>query len=85
MLYVADSYNHRIKIVDLATRECRSWLGARRIPGHIDGAAGTAAFYEPGGLSIAGNTLWIADTNNHAIRAADLSSGEVRSIAIQGL
>jgi len=85
LLYVADSYNHKIKIVDPATRECRSWLGARRIPGHIDGAANEAAFYEPGGLSVGGDTLWIADTNNHAIRAADLQTGEVRTVAIEGL
>jgi sugar lactone lactonase YvrE len=84
-LYIADSYNHRIKIIDPATRESRSWLGARRIPGHIDGAAGSAAFYEPGGLTIGENTLWIADTNNHAIRAADLTTGQVRTVAIEGL
>lgn len=85
LLYVADSYNHKIKIIDPTTRECRSWLGARRIPGHVDGAATQAAFYEPGGLSVGGDTLWIADTNNHAIRAADLQTGEVRTVAIEGL
>ncbi|HEY0606240.1 MAG TPA: thioredoxin-like domain-containing protein [Herpetosiphonaceae bacterium] len=85
LLYVADSYNHRIKIVDPATREARSWLGGRRIPGHVDGAANEAAFYEPGGLSVGGDTLWIADTNNHAIRAADLQTGDVRTVAIEGL
>lgn len=85
LLYVADSYNHRIKIVDPATREARSWLGGRRIPGHVDGAANAAAFYEPGGLSIGGETLWIADTNNHAIRAADLRTGDVRTVTIEGL
>ncbi|HEX6288213.1 MAG TPA: alkyl hydroperoxide reductase [Herpetosiphonaceae bacterium] len=84
-LYVADSYNHRIKIVDPVTRECRSWLGGRRIPGYSDGAAEAAAFYEPGGLSIGGDTLWIADTNNHAIRAADLATGNVRTVEIVGL
>lgn len=84
-LYIADSYNHKIKIVDPATRSCRTWLGGRRIPGHIDGSAQEAAFYEPGGLSIGGTTLYIADTNNHAIRAADLHSGTVRTLEINGL
>ena len=34
--------------------------------------ASRSGFYEPGGLSIAGNTLYVADTNNHAIRTVDL-------------
>lgn len=84
-LYIADSYNHKIKIVDPATRSCRTWLGGRRIPGHIDGSAQQAAFYEPGGLSMSATTLYIADTNNHAIRAADLHSGIVRTLEINGL
>jgi hypothetical protein len=84
-LYVADSYNHKIKIVEPQTRRCETWLGARRIPGHVDGSALAAAFYEPGGLSIANNTLYIADTNNHVIRAADLSTGVVRTLEIDGL
>lgn len=84
-LYVADSYNHKIKIVDPATRSCRTWLGGRRIPGHVDGNAQEAAFSEPGGLSVADTMLYIADTNNHAIRAADLRSGTVRTLEIEGL
>lgn len=84
-LYVADSYNHKIKLIDPETRTCRTWLGERRIPGHVDGSALSAAFYEPGGLSIANNTVYIADTNNHAIRAADLTTGEVRTLHIDGL
>ena len=42
-------------------------------PGHVDGAASRAQFYEPGGLSVAGNTLYVADTNNHAVRTVDLA------------
>lgn len=84
-LYIADSYNHKIKVLDPATRECRTWLGGRRIPGYQDGPADQAAFYEPGGLSIANDTLFIADTNNHAIRTADLHTGTVRTLEIEGI
>ena len=81
-LYVADSYNHKIKIVDPATRRCWTWLGRRRIAGDQDGDADMAAFAEPGGMSIGNRTLFIADTNNHAVRAADLDSGQVRTLTI---
>jgi thiol-disulfide isomerase/thioredoxin len=85
VLYIADTYNHKIKILDPHTRACHTWLGKRRIPGHDDGAADEASFYEPGGLAIANNTLYIADTNNHAIRTADLETGEVRTLQIEGI
>jgi len=80
-LYVADTYNHRIKQVDPATGEVRNLLG--------DGKSGDRdappRFYEPGGLSVAGDELFIADTNNHQIRVADLRSGKVRTLSIDGL
>jgi hypothetical protein len=46
---------------------------------------GQAQFSEPSGLSIAGGKLYIADTNNHAIRVADLELGEVRTLEVTGL
>ena len=42
-------------------------------------------FYQPGGLSVAGIELYVADTNNHKIRAVDLQSHAVRTIALAGL
>jgi hypothetical protein len=80
LLYVADSYNHKIKVIDPQTRACRTWLGGRRIPGYKDGDPLEAAFNEPGGLGIMDQLLLIADTNNHVIRAADLQSGHVRTL-----
>jgi outer membrane protein assembly factor BamB len=78
---VADTYNHRIKHLDPATGRVRRWAGSGR-PGHVDGAAGTACFYEPGGLSVAGGHVYVADTNNHAVRVVDLASGEVKTLGI---
>jgi hypothetical protein len=81
-LYVADTYNHKIKVIYPNLKTSQTYLGSSR-PGYKDGQM--AEFSEPGGLSIAANTLYIADTNNHAIRLADLSSGEVRSLKLSGL
>jgi hypothetical protein len=44
-----------------------------------------AEFAEPGGLSIAGGKLYIADTNNHAIKVADATGRSVAAFPIEGL
>ena len=41
--------------------------------------------HEPAGLSIARGKLYIADTNNHAIRVADLETQEVSTLEIEGI
>ena len=51
--------------------------------GHHDGPGRSASFYEPSGLSIAGEKLFIADTNNNAIRVADLATQEVITLRIE--
>ena len=80
-LFVADSYNHKLKFVDLKTRESITWLGT--------GKSGTALkpvqFAEPAGLAIADGTLYVADTNNQRIVAVDLASKKAREFPIEGL
>ncbi len=80
-LFVADSYNHKLKFVDLKTRESITWLGT--------GKSGTklepAQLAEPAGLAIAGGTLYVADTNNQRIVAVDLASKKSREFLIEGL
>jgi DNA-binding beta-propeller fold protein YncE len=82
MLYVADTYNHKIKRIDPDTGTSVTYLGTGR-PGQADGK--TPEFYEPGGVSVAGGKLYIADTNNHAIRVADLSTRDVSTLRRRGL
>ena len=36
-------------------------------------------------VSVAGGRMYIADTNNHAIRVADLESGVVTTLELKGL
>jgi DNA-binding beta-propeller fold protein YncE len=81
-LYVADTYNHKIKVIEPGRRKVTTLLGDGT-PGHADGAA--ARFFEPGGLSVAGDRLYVADTNNHAVRVADLATGRVATLALRGL
>lgn len=76
VLYVADTYNNKIKRLDPGTRECVSLFGANT-GGYRDGPG--ALFDEPGGLSHAAGKLYIADTNNHLIRVADLATSAVET------
>ena len=78
-LYVADTYNHRIKRLDLATRRVTAFAGSGK-PGRRDGRGTRARFYEPGGLAVAGGRLLVADTNNHAVRAVDLRTAAVTTL-----
>lgn len=81
-VYVADTYNHRIKILDPQMRTVKRVAGAGR-PGQVDG--GDAAFYEPGGISIGAGKIYIADTNNNAIRVYSIRGGTTRTLMINGL
>ena len=79
-LYVADTYNSKIKVADPDTREIRTLLGGER--GWGDG--NQARFYEPGGIDAYGDRLYVADTNNHSIRVVDLSSLTVTTLVLKG-
>lgn len=81
-LLLTDTYNHKIKLLDTERNRVNSFIGTGK-PGQIDGA--NAALYEPGGLSIAENKLYIADTNNHAIRVIDLAARTAKTLKIDGL
>jgi sugar lactone lactonase YvrE len=84
MLYVADSYNNRIKRIDPETSRTVSILGSGSTSWQ-DGTGLDAAFWEPSGLSIVDGKLYVADTNNHAIRLVDLATLEVSTVEIVGL
>lgn len=87
VLYVADSFNHKVKRVDPRTGECRTLFGngtAERVAELYPGlplppaSPGAPAFFEPEGLAVLGDELLVADTNNHRIVAVHLETGERR-------
>jgi thiol-disulfide isomerase/thioredoxin/sugar lactone lactonase YvrE len=81
-LLIADTYNHKIKQLD-PKRETVTTLFGTGKPGQQDGTQ--ASFYEPGGLALANEKLYIADTNNHAIRVVDLKTKRASTLRINGL
>ena len=80
-LFVADSYNHKLKFVDLKTRESMTWLGTGQSGTKLD----PAQLAEPAGMAVADGTLFIADTNNNRIVAVELASKKAREFVIDGL
>ncbi len=63
-IFVADTYNHKIKLLDPLSRTCMTVIGTGK-PGRSLG--GEPKFYEPSGLWVVHPYLYIADTNNHRI------------------
>ena len=80
-VWVADTYNNKIRKIDLSTGWVSTVAGNGE-HGLRDGAGASARLWEPTGLSVANGTLYVADANNHAIRAFDPASGEVTTLHI---
>jgi hypothetical protein len=78
-LFIADTYNHKVKRLELATQSVTTLAGTGE-PGIADGKPGQ--LYEPGGLSVVGNDLYIADTNNHLLRRLALRTGALTTIPV---
>jgi sugar lactone lactonase YvrE len=79
VLFVADTYNHKIRTINPETGDVRTFAG-QGVEGASDGPAAVATFYEPGGISATSDALYIADTNNHAIRRIALDGGNVTTV-----
>ncbi len=79
-LFVADTFNHTIRLIDLDTREVTTWLGTGKPGLGMDDKPG---LFEPGGLSIAGDTLYITDTNHHRILAVGIPTKAARVVDVR--
>lgn len=79
-LYIADTYNHRLRVFDITAREVGTAAGSAR--GWSDGAGGAARFDEPGGLSVAAGRVYVADTNNHLVRVFDPRTGVTGTLTL---
>ena len=79
-LYISDANTHQILRYELATARLTTLTGIKNKRGAKDGSLSEAIFNAPEGLAIGGDTLYVADTNNHQIRAIDLVHGTVRSL-----
>ena len=83
-VYIADSYNHKIKRMDLKTLRITTVAGDGN-QGTADGDALNANFDEPAGISYRDGAVYVADTNNHRIRRLGIESGTVDTIEFVGI
>lgn len=82
LIYLADTYNNRIKILKPQTREVTS-LAGNGTAGFRDGPLAEAQFNEPAGLAAAHGILYVADTNNNAIRVIQLAERTVETLKLE--
>ena len=80
---VSDSNHNRILIVDASTGIVSDRIG-RGERGLRDGSLTDAMFYHPQGVLWKDDTVYVADTENHAVRAIDLKMQRVETIAGNG-
>ena len=83
-LWVADTYNHKIKRIDHRGGMCITMIGDGTA-GLVDAKGLNARFFEPSGLSAIGSHLFVADTNNHVIRRIELDTLVVTTLDFAGL
>src|SRR2546427_207023 len=77
-LFIADSNHHRIVFTGFDGSIRRTYGSGE--PGFADGPAERAAFQQPQGMARSGWTLYVADTENHAIPSIDLESRLVTTL-----
>ncbi|KAK5772018.1 hypothetical protein PVK06_048278 [Gossypium arboreum] len=86
-IYIADSYNHKIKKLDPASKRVTTLAGTGKA-GFKDGKALAAQLSEPSGIIEAENgRLIMADTNNSLIRYLDLNkeNAEILTLELKGV
>ena len=83
-VYIADTYNHKIKRMDLSTLRINTVAGSGD-QGSVDGDALDASFDEPAGLAYRDGIVYVADTNNHSIRKLDVEKRSVETVELTGV
>jgi hypothetical protein len=109
LVYVADTYNNKIKVLDPFAGQVQTLIGSGEA-GWQDGPFESARLFEPEGLQVhavqehaareggvdqraeqqasdqgRAGQIYIADTNNHLIRVADLGQRQVHTFRLRGL
>ena len=83
-LYVVDYWNHKIRRIEIATREVTILVGPAGSDissGDTDATGNDARFYFPAGITTDGTNLYVVDNGNNKIRKVVIATGVVTTIA----
>ncbi len=86
VIYVADTYNDKVRAIDITKGSVKTLAGERALNPAEDGSE-NQVLNEPSGVSVAAGKLYIADTNSHRIRVLDLKSpgDSITTLDLNGL
>jgi thiol-disulfide isomerase/thioredoxin len=80
-VYVADTYNSKLRVYDPAAKTLTTFLGGAEGAGWFT----SPLFSEPAGISYANGKLYVADTNAHRIRVVDVATRAVSTLRLKGV
>ncbi len=80
-LYVADSNNHTIRKIVIASGVVTTLAGSAQMNGFSDGVGSAAKFSFPSGIITDGTNLYVADSGNNKIRKIVIATGVVSTVA----
>jgi thiol-disulfide isomerase/thioredoxin len=83
-LYVADTYNHKIKKVNPKEKKANTYIGTGK-KGYRDGSAKNAQLNEPNDITFLDGKFYIADTNNHLIRIYDPRTNKLSTLQFKNI
>ncbi len=86
MIFVADTYNSAIRMIDLDKEKVSTIIGRHGMGGICrldDPNCDTLGLYEPSDVEHYEDKLYIADTNNHLIRVYDLKTNILKTLDIR--
>lgn len=90
VVLVADTYNHKIKVIDPFRNEVFTWLGNGKATIKDDNTF-NSSFNEPSGFASVYDAktkdikIYIADCNNHAIRMVYYDQGDTSTVDFKGV
>jgi hypothetical protein len=82
-LYVADSFNHKIRKIVIATGVVTTFAGSGTA-GTVDAIGTAASFSSPYGITTDGTNLYLTDSGNNKIRMIVIATGVVTTLAGSG-
>jgi hypothetical protein len=81
-LYITDTFNNKLKRLDMKTLTCSSYFQPDRETQTQRGDTNLAKFSEPHGLAIFDHFMYVADKNNSHIKRIDLNHGTIVRVSV---